>query len=83
MFSVHGWWYSGYAVCRFFASDQLGIFSGQGFAEGMSMSKQQVQAIGVISTTVLYRCSYRVILKLSALVMPLRVSGEEERKVWI
>ena len=47
----------------------------------MSMSKQLgVQAIGVISTLFYTAVVTVVILKLMALVMPLRVSGEEERE---
>ena len=82
VFPVHGvGGILGTLFAGFFASDQLGIFSGQGFAEGMSMSKQLgVQAIGVISTLFYTAVVTVVILKLMALVMPLRVSGEEERE---
>jgi len=82
VFPVHGvGGILGTLFAGFFASDQLGIFSGQGFAEGMNMSKQLgVQAIGVVSTLLYTAIVTFVILKLMALVMPLRVSGEEERE---
>jgi len=63
-----------------FASTELGIFSGQGFAEGVSSIGQQlgIQFIGVISTLVYTAVLTFIILKVIDMVIGLRVSHEDE-----
>ena len=59
VFPVHGvGGILGTLMAAIFASTELGLFSGQGFAEGISSIPEQlkVQAIGVIATFLLYRC---------------------------
>jgi Amt family ammonium transporter len=64
-----------------FASDQLGIFSGQGLAEGMTiMSQLEVQAIGVIATFAYTAVATYIILKVVDMITGLRVSAEEEQQ---
>jgi Amt family ammonium transporter len=63
-----------------FASDALGVFSGQGYAEGMNMGAQLgVQAIGVLATIGYTAVVTFILFKLVGLVTGLRVSGEEEQ----
>lgn len=80
VFPVHGvGGILGTLFAGIFASDQLGLLSGGGFAEGMTMGKQLgVQAIGVVATFAYTAAVTFIILKLISLVMPLRVSAEEE-----
>ena len=62
-----------------FASDAIGVFSGQGYNEGMTMASQlQVQAIGVIATLVYTAVVTWVLLKVLGLLMGLRVDAEQE-----
>ncbi|MFA5494311.1 MAG: ammonium transporter [Porticoccaceae bacterium] len=62
-----------------FASDQLGAFSGWGYADGMSMSSQlAVQAIGVTATLIYTALVTLALLKLLDLLMGLRVDTEQE-----
>ena len=63
-----------------FASTELGIFSGQGLADGIGGIGEQlgVQAVGVISVLVYTGVATFILLKLTNLVTPLRVSDEEE-----
>lgn len=62
-----------------FASAGLGLFSGQGYAEGMTMGSQMgVQVIGVLATGAYTAVVTYVLLKLVNLVTGLRVSAEEE-----
>lgn len=62
-----------------FASDQLGVFSGQGYAEGMTMASQLgVQAIGVVAVFVYTGVITYVLLKVLDALMGLRVTGDEE-----
>jgi Amt family ammonium transporter len=62
-----------------FASDQLGLFSGQGYAEGMNMASQvSVQLIGIGSTFVYTALVTWVLLKLVDSVLGLRIGAEEE-----
>lgn len=62
-----------------FASDQLGLFSGHGYADGMNMPSQLgVQAVGVVATLAYTAAVTFVILKVMSLFMSLRVSAEEE-----
>jgi Amt family ammonium transporter len=62
-----------------FASSELGIFSGQGLAEGVTIAHQLgVQACGVAAVGLYTAVATFVLLKLVNLVTPLRVSDEEE-----
>ncbi|HAI69087.1 MAG TPA: ammonia channel protein [Gammaproteobacteria bacterium] len=63
-----------------FASTELGIFSGQGFAEGVSSMGQQlgIQFVGVISTMIYTAIMTFIILKVIDIVIGLRVSKEDE-----
>ncbi len=80
VFPVHGvGGILGTLLAGIFASDQLGIFSGQGYNEGMAMGSQLgVQAIGVVSTLVYTAIVTFVILKVVGVLTPLRVNEEEE-----
>lgn len=80
VFPVHGvGGIMGTLFAGIFASDQLGVFSGQGYAEGMTMASQLgVQAIGVLATFAYTAAITFVLLKLIALIMPLRVTAEQE-----
>jgi Amt family ammonium transporter len=63
-----------------FASTELGIFSGQGFAENVSSMGQQlgIQFVGVISTIIYTAIMTFIILKVIDIVIGLRVSKEDE-----
>jgi len=63
-----------------FASTQLGIFSGQGFAEGVTTMTQQVgiQLIGIVSVIIYTVLITFIILKVIDKIIGLRVSKEEE-----
>jgi ammonium transporter, Amt family len=62
-----------------FASDQLGVFSGQGYNEGMDMGSQvSVQLYGIGATFLYTAVVTFVLLKLLDAIMGLRVSSEEE-----
>ncbi len=81
VFPVHGvGGILGTLLAGVFASTELGIFSGRGFAEGVSSISQQVgiQFIGVISTLVYTAVITFLILKLVDRLIGLRVSKEEE-----
>ena len=69
----------GTLLAGFFASDQLGAFSGQGYAEGMTMSSQLgVQAIGVAATFIYTAIITYILLKVLDALMGLRVTSDEE-----
>ncbi len=80
VFPVHGvGGIIGTLLAGFFASDQLGVFSGQGYAEGMTMASQLgVQAIGVVATFVYTAVITYILLKVLDALMGLRVTGDEE-----
>jgi Amt family ammonium transporter len=80
VFPVHGvGGIIGTLLAGFFASDQLGVFSGQGYAEGMTMASQLgVQAIGVAAVFVYTGVITYVLLKVLDALMGLRVTGDEE-----
>ena len=80
VFPVHGvGGILGTFAAGIFASDQLGLLSGQGLAEGMTIGSQLgVQVTGILATIVYTAVATWVILKLVNLVTPLRVSEEEE-----
>lgn len=80
VFPVHGvGGILGTLLAGVFASDQLGVFSGQGYAEGVNMSGQlQVQLIGVLSTLIYTAVVTWLLLKAIQAIMGLRVNDEEE-----
>lgn len=81
VFPVHGvGGIIGTLMAAIFASSQLGIFSGDGLAEGMTISSQlKVQAIGVVSTALYTALATYIILKFVGVVTGgLRVSPEDE-----
>jgi Amt family ammonium transporter len=82
VFPVHGvGGVIGTLMAAVFASSELGIFSGQGLAEGMTiMSQLEVQAIGVVATFVYTAVATYIILKVVDMITGLRVSAEEERQ---
>ena len=84
VFPVHGvGGILGSLVVAVFASTQLGVFSGYGFADGMTTIAGQVsvQAIGVVTTIVFTAVSTYIILKLvGALTGGLRVDEEAEQQ---
>ncbi len=62
-----------------FASSELGIFSGQGLADGVSIGDQvMVQLCGIAAVGLYTAVATYILLKLTNLVTPLRVSEEEE-----
>ena len=64
-----------------FASDALGVFSGQGYKEGMDMGSQvYVQLVG-IGATFVYTCVVTyLLLKIVDRMLGLRIDGENETK---
>jgi Amt family ammonium transporter len=80
VFPVHGvGGILGTLLVGIFASSQLGIFSGQGLAEGVTISQQLwVQFIGVISTFIYTAIITVILLKVIDIVIGLRVTDEEE-----
>ncbi|MEZ0148982.1 MAG: ammonium transporter [Candidatus Reddybacter sp.] len=80
VFPVHGvGGIIGTLLAGFFASDQLGVFSGQGYAEGMTMASQLgVQAIGVVAVFVYTGVITYILLKVLDALMGLRVTDDEE-----
>jgi len=80
VFPVHGVGGAlGTILAGVFASASLGIFSGQGYAEGMDMTSQLgVQFTGVIVTFVYTAVVTYIILKLVDVLLGLRVSTDEE-----
>jgi Amt family ammonium transporter len=62
-----------------FASAGLGVFSGQGYAEGMNMGSQlMVQLIGIGATMTYTAVMTYIILKVVSMFICLRVEREEE-----
>ena len=82
VFPVHGvGGILGTMLAGVFACDQLGIFSGHGYAEGATMSSQLVvQATGVTATLVYTAIVTFVILKVVGFVTPLRVDADDENR---
>jgi Amt family ammonium transporter len=80
VFPVHGVGGAlGTILAAVFASASIGVFSGQGYNEGMTMGSQlQVQVIGVVSCLVYTALVSYVLLKLVDNVLGLRVSQDEE-----
>ncbi len=64
-----------------FASDALGVFSGQGYNEGMTMASQTyVQIVGIASTFVYTGIVTYILLKLVDKLLVLRVDEEGETR---
>ncbi|MFT5575587.1 MAG: Amt family ammonium transporter [Bermanella sp.] len=82
VFPVHGvGGILGTLMAGIFASDQLGVFSGQGYAEGVTMGSQVgVQVLGIVATFAYTATVTFVLLKVVQLVTGLRVSPEEENQ---
>lgn len=80
VFPVHGvGGILGILLAGVFASAELGVFSGQGFNEGMTMSSQlAVQLTGALATLVYTAVVTFILLKVIQALMGLRVSDEEE-----
>jgi len=80
VFPVHGvGGILGTLLVGVFASADLGVFSGQGYAEGMNMSSQLVvQALGVGATFIYTLVVSYILFKVIDLVVGLRVSDDEE-----
>jgi Amt family ammonium transporter len=80
VFPVHGvGGVLGTLAAGVFASSGLGIFSGQGLREGVSIASQlATQACGVVSVALYTAVVTWLLLKLVGMITPLRVSIEEE-----
>ncbi len=81
VFPVHGVGGAlGTILAGVFCSTQLGIFSGNGFSEGVTSIAGQllIQGTGVVSTLVYTAVATFVILKVVDLLIGLRVDEEEE-----
>ena len=80
VFPVHGvGGVLGTILAGVFASDQLGLLSGQGYNEGMTMASQVgVQVLGALSTLIYTAVLSWIILRLVGAISPLRVSEEDE-----
>ncbi len=80
VFPVHGvGGILGTFLAGIFASSELGLFSGQGLAEGKTIGSQLlVQLIGIGATAVYAGVATFVLLKLISMVIGLRVTSEEE-----
>lgn len=80
VFPVHGvGGILGTLLAGIFASSKLGVFSGQGFNEGMDMASQLgVQATGVIATLAYTAVVTFILLKIVQAFMGLRVTDEQE-----
>jgi Amt family ammonium transporter len=82
VFPVHGvGGIIGTLLAGIFAASSLGIFSGQGLAEGMTISSQLgVQFVGVISTIIYTAVATFIILKIIEPITGLRVTDDEEQQ---
>ena len=82
VFPVHGvGGILGTLFAGIFASDALGVFSGQGYNEGMNMASQvQVQIVGIVSTFVYTGIVTFILLKLVDSMLGLRIDEEDETK---
>ena len=80
VFPVHGvGGILGTFLAGIFASSELGVFSGQGFAEGVSMGRQVgVQIIGIVATLAYTAVITLILLKVLGATMGLRVDDEAE-----
>lgn len=82
VFPVHGvGGMLGTLLAGIFASDALGVFSGQGYNEGMDMGLQvMVQLIGIIATFIYTAIASYALLKLVDRILVLRVDEEDEMR---
>jgi len=81
VFPVHGvGGILGTLLAGIFCSTQLGIFSGNGFSDGIDSIGGQlmVQATGVLATFIYTLVATFIILKFVDMVVGLRVDGDEE-----
>jgi len=81
VFPVHGiGGILGTFLAGIFASTQLGLFSGQGFADGISSIPEQlkVQVIGIVAVLVYTAVVTWILLKIVDLLVGLRITPEEE-----
>ena len=80
VFPVHGvGGILGTLLAGIFASDALGVFSGQGYNEGMNMASQvQVQIVGIVATFAYTAIVTFVLLKLVDAMLGLRIDEEDE-----
>jgi Amt family ammonium transporter len=81
VFPVHGvGGILGTLLAGIFCSTQLGIFSGNGFSDGISSIGGQlaVQATGVVATMVYTGVVTFILLKVVGALVGLRVDGDEE-----
>lgn len=80
VFPVHGiGGMLGTFLAGIFASTSLGLFSGQGYADGVSMGSQVgIQVIGILSIAIYTAVVTYILLKLVDAVLGLRVSAEDE-----
>ena len=80
VFPVHGiGGMLGTLLAGVFASSSLGLFSGQGYAEGITMGSQVgVQVIGILAVLVYTAIITYILLKLVDIMLGLRVNPEEE-----
>ena len=80
VFPVHGvGGMLGTFLAGIFASSELGVFSGQGYAEGVSMGQQVgVQIIGIVATLAYTAVITFILLKALNALMGLRVDDETE-----
>ncbi|MGH8120905.1 MAG: ammonium transporter, partial [Gammaproteobacteria bacterium] len=80
VFPVHGvGGMLGTFLAGVFASASLGVFSGQGYAEGMTMGSQiGVQVIGILAVAIYTAILTFALLKVVDFVLGLRASVEEE-----
>jgi Amt family ammonium transporter len=81
VFPVHGvGGMLGTLAAGIFASTELGIFSGQGFAEGVTSIGEQlgIQAVGVLATVVYTGVVTWVVLKAIDAMLGLRVASDDE-----
>ncbi|MEK7260338.1 MAG: ammonium transporter, partial [Pseudomonadota bacterium] len=82
VFPVHGvGGILGTLMAGIFVSQELGVFSGNGYAEGMTMGSQLgVQVIGILATGAYTAVVTYILIKLVAVVTSgLRVSDDEEQ----
>ena len=81
VFPVHGvGGIIGTLMAAVFASTEIGIFSGQGFADGITSISEQfkVQAIGVTATFLYTAVVTYILLKIVGMITGLRVDADEE-----
>ena len=81
VFPVHGiGGILGTLLAGVFASTELGLFSGQGFADGIGSIPAQltVQAIGVVAVFIYTAVVTWILLKITDVIVGLRISPEEE-----